>query len=172
MSDPQMKNIGQVQPAKEPTKDKIYSAYQYSSPRSQMSRGEIYTSQHVGENNQIAREIVYFHVWKEIIALKTYLIHRSAVADVTRLMPYDSQGTSHPRPREHGCHKVGCQGCVTTHVTELPPPRFRRPPLPSILKASGLSWEHQIDGRFRSVTYLRFAICAGRVLDAVTSALL
>src|SRR6202140_2079110 len=61
MSDSQIKNIGKIQPAKKPTKDKINSAYQHSSPRSQMSWGEIHTSQHVGKNNQIACEIVYFH---------------------------------------------------------------------------------------------------------------
>lgn len=32
----------------------------------EMSRGEIHTGQHVGKNNQIAREIVYFHEWKEL----------------------------------------------------------------------------------------------------------
>src|SRR5258708_15781916 len=61
MSDSQMENIGQIQPAKKPTKDKINSAYQHSSPRSQMSWGGIHASQHVGKNNQIACEIVYFH---------------------------------------------------------------------------------------------------------------
>src|SRR6266403_942384 len=61
MSDSQMKNIGQIQPAKNPTKDKINSAYQHSSPRSQMSRGGIHTSQHVAKNNQIACDVVYFH---------------------------------------------------------------------------------------------------------------
>src|SRR6266850_5715494 len=60
MSDTQVKNIGQIQPAKKPTKDKINSAYQHSSPRSQMSWGKIQTSEQVGKNNQIAREIVYF----------------------------------------------------------------------------------------------------------------
>src|ERR1700730_3655604 len=61
MRDSQMKNIGQIQPAKKPTKDKIDAADQHSSPRSQMSRGEIHASQHVENDNQIAREIVYFH---------------------------------------------------------------------------------------------------------------
>src|SRR5580765_6891095 len=61
MSDSQMKNIGQIQPAKKPTKNKITSAYQHSSPRSQMSWRGIHTSQHVGKNNRIACEIVYFH---------------------------------------------------------------------------------------------------------------
>jgi hypothetical protein len=56
-----MKNIGQIQPAKEPAKDKINSSYQHSHPRSQMSRGGVHTSQHVAKNNQIACEIVYFH---------------------------------------------------------------------------------------------------------------
>src|SRR5216683_5632101 len=61
MSDSQMKNIGQIQPAEKPAEDKINSAYQHSSPRSQLSRGEIHTSQHVGKNNRIARDVVYFH---------------------------------------------------------------------------------------------------------------
>ena len=61
MSDSQMKNIGQVQPAKKPTKDKINSAYQQTSPRSQLSWSGIHTSQHVGKNNQIACDIVDFH---------------------------------------------------------------------------------------------------------------
>src|SRR5277367_6622158 len=60
MSDSQMKNIGQIQPAKKPTKDRINSADQHSSPRSQMSWDEIDTSQQVGKNNQTAGEIVYF----------------------------------------------------------------------------------------------------------------
>src|SRR5438105_4332317 len=59
--DTQMKHISQIQPAKKPTKDKINSAYQYSSPRSQMSWGEIHTSQDVEKNNQITREIICFH---------------------------------------------------------------------------------------------------------------
>src|SRR6266403_4798506 len=61
MSDSQMKHIGQIQPAKKPTKDKINSAYQHSSPRSQMSWGGVHTSQHVAKNNQIACNVVYFH---------------------------------------------------------------------------------------------------------------
>jgi hypothetical protein len=61
MRDSQMKNIGQIQPAKKPTKDKINSSYQHPSPRSQMSWGGIHTSKHVGKNNQIASDIVYFH---------------------------------------------------------------------------------------------------------------
>src|SRR5437016_6076515 len=59
--DTQMEHIGQIQPAKKPTKDKINSAYQYSSPRSQMSWGEIHTSQDVEKNNQITRDIICFH---------------------------------------------------------------------------------------------------------------
>ena len=51
VSDSQMKNIGQIQPAKKPAKDKISSADQHSHPRSQMGWGEIRASQHVGENN-------------------------------------------------------------------------------------------------------------------------
>jgi hypothetical protein len=61
MSDSQMKNIGQIQPAKKPTKDKVNSANQHSSPRSQMSWGGVDTNQHVGKNNQIACDIVDFH---------------------------------------------------------------------------------------------------------------
>jgi hypothetical protein len=61
VSDSQMKNVGQIQPAKKPAKDKISSAYQNSSPRSQMSWGGIHTSKHVGKNNQIACDVVYFH---------------------------------------------------------------------------------------------------------------
>src|SRR5713226_8059446 len=61
MSDSQMKNVGQIQPAKKPTRDKINSAYQHSNPGSQMSWGGVHTSQHVGKNNQISCEIVYFH---------------------------------------------------------------------------------------------------------------
>src|SRR5882762_9575244 len=61
MSDSQMKNIGQIQPAKKPTKDKIDCAYQHSNPRSQMSWGGIHASQHVAQNNQIACDIVDSH---------------------------------------------------------------------------------------------------------------
>ena len=61
MCDSQMKNIGQVQPAKKPAKDEINSAHQHSCPRSQMSRGGIHTSQRVGKNNKIACDVVYFH---------------------------------------------------------------------------------------------------------------
>jgi hypothetical protein len=61
MSDTQMKNIGQIQPAKKPAKDEISSGDQHSNPWPQMSWGEINTSQHVQNNNQIAREIVNFH---------------------------------------------------------------------------------------------------------------
>ena len=46
----------------EPTKNKINSGYQQCSPRSQMSWGEIHTSQDVGSDNQIAYEIVCFHL--------------------------------------------------------------------------------------------------------------
>jgi hypothetical protein len=56
-----MKNIGQIQPAKKPAKDKINSAYQHSNPGSQMRWGEIHTSQHVAKNNHIAGDVVYFH---------------------------------------------------------------------------------------------------------------
>src|SRR5689334_7063081 len=61
MSDTQMKHIGQIQPAKKPTKDKINSAYQNSHPGSQMSWRGVHASQRVDQNNQIACEIVYFH---------------------------------------------------------------------------------------------------------------
>ena len=53
MSDSQMKNIGQIQPGKKPTKDKINAAYQHSNPRSQVGWGGIHTSEHVEKNNQI-----------------------------------------------------------------------------------------------------------------------
>src|SRR5258707_6477141 len=61
VSDSQMENIRQIQPAHKPTKDKIDSRDQQSNPGSQMSWGGIHTSQHVAQNNQIARDIVYFH---------------------------------------------------------------------------------------------------------------
>src|ERR1051325_2513609 len=61
MSDSQVENIGKIQPAKKPTKDEISSADQHSSPGSQMSWGGIHTSQHVENNNYIARDVVYFH---------------------------------------------------------------------------------------------------------------
>ena len=56
-----MKNIGQIQPANKPAKDKISSADQHSNPRSQMSWGGVHTSQHVETNNRVACDIVYFH---------------------------------------------------------------------------------------------------------------
>src|ERR1700739_1857427 len=56
-----MKNIGQIQSAKKPAKDKICPADQHSYPGSQMSWGEIHASQHIQQNNRIADEIVYFH---------------------------------------------------------------------------------------------------------------
>src|SRR6478752_2584392 len=61
MSDPQMEHIGQIQPTQEPAKDKINSTDQQASPRSQMSRGEIHATQHVGKDDQITGEIVDFH---------------------------------------------------------------------------------------------------------------
>jgi hypothetical protein len=61
MRDSQMKNIGQIQPAKKPAKDKIRLGDQHSSPSSQMSWGEIQAGQHVRKNNQITDEIVNFH---------------------------------------------------------------------------------------------------------------
>src|SRR6266404_3986741 len=61
VSDSQMKNIRQIQPAHKPTKDKINSGDQQSNPGSQMSWGGIHTSQRVAQNNQIACDIVYFH---------------------------------------------------------------------------------------------------------------
>src|SRR5258708_36866367 len=61
MRETKKKNIGQTQPAKKPTKDKINTANQHSSPRSQMSWREIHTSQHVAKNNQITCDVVYFH---------------------------------------------------------------------------------------------------------------
>src|SRR5882672_9443248 len=62
VSDSQMKNVGQIQAAKKPAKDKINSAYQHSNPRSQMSWGGVHASQHVSKNNQIAYDVVNFHV--------------------------------------------------------------------------------------------------------------
>jgi len=62
MSDSQMKDIGQIQPGKKPTRNKIDSAYQHSGPRSELSWGKIHTSQPIGQNNQIAYDVVYFHV--------------------------------------------------------------------------------------------------------------
>src|SRR5436190_11069547 len=54
MSDTQMKNVGQTQPAKKPAKDQISSADQRSSPRSPISWREIRTTQQVENNNRIA----------------------------------------------------------------------------------------------------------------------
>src|SRR5277367_2441366 len=56
-----MKNVGQIQPAHKPAKDKINCPDQDSNPGPQMRWGGIHTTQQVGENNQIACEIVYFH---------------------------------------------------------------------------------------------------------------
>jgi hypothetical protein len=61
MSDAEMKNIGQIQATEKPAKNKINRANQQSLPWSQVSGGKVQGSQHVGNNNQIAREIVYFH---------------------------------------------------------------------------------------------------------------
>src|SRR5882724_629834 len=61
MSNSQMKNVGQIQAAKKPTKNEINSADEHPEPGSQMSWGEIETSQHVGQNNQIACDVVDFH---------------------------------------------------------------------------------------------------------------
>src|SRR6266702_6338493 len=61
MRDSQMKDIGQIQPAKKPAKNKINSAYQHPGPEPQMRWGGIHTSQQVKKNNQIACEVVYFH---------------------------------------------------------------------------------------------------------------
>ena len=44
MSDSQMKDVGQVQAAKKPTKNEINSADEHPEPGSQMSWGEIETS--------------------------------------------------------------------------------------------------------------------------------
>src|ERR1041385_100223 len=62
MSDTQMKNVGQTQPAKKPAKDQISSADQRSSPRSPISWREIRTTQQVENNNRIACQTVNFHV--------------------------------------------------------------------------------------------------------------
>jgi len=61
MRDSHMQNIGQIQPGKKPTEGEINSADQQSSPRSQVSRGGIHTSQQVAENNQIPSDVVDFH---------------------------------------------------------------------------------------------------------------
>jgi len=61
MSDTQMKNVGQTQPAKKPAKDQISSADQRSSPRSPISWREIRTTQQVGKNNRIACQTINFH---------------------------------------------------------------------------------------------------------------
>src|SRR5262249_7198711 len=61
MSDSQMKNIRQIQPAQKPTKDKINSADEQSHPGAQLSWRRIHTSQRVSENDQIALQIVDFH---------------------------------------------------------------------------------------------------------------
>src|ERR1700733_1199615 len=61
MSDSQMKNIRQIQPAKKPTENKISSADQHSHPGPRTSWGGIHTSQHVGKDNQIAQNVVGFH---------------------------------------------------------------------------------------------------------------
>ena len=61
MNDSQMKNVGQVQPAHKPTKDKIGSGDQQSNPRAQMSWGGVHTSENVEQNDRIADEIVGFH---------------------------------------------------------------------------------------------------------------
>src|SRR6266851_2238864 len=61
MRNSHMKNIRQIHPGKKPTTDKINPADQQSSPRSQLSRGEVRTSQHVNQNKQIAGDVVDFH---------------------------------------------------------------------------------------------------------------
>src|ERR1051326_2653627 len=61
MSDTQMKNVGQTQPAKKPAKDQISSADQRSSPGSPVSWREIRTTQQVENNNRIACQTVNFH---------------------------------------------------------------------------------------------------------------
>src|SRR6266480_1794476 len=61
MSDTQMKNVGQTQPAKKPAKDQISSADQRSSPRSPISWREIRTTQQVENNNRIPCYTVNFH---------------------------------------------------------------------------------------------------------------
>src|ERR1043166_9468021 len=61
MSDTQMKNVGQIQPAKKPAKDQISSADQRSSPGSPVSWREIRTTLQVRNNNRIACQTVNFH---------------------------------------------------------------------------------------------------------------
>ena len=60
MRDSQMKNVGQIQAAKKPAKQEIYSADQHSGPGPQMRWGGIHASQDVKQNNQIACEVVDF----------------------------------------------------------------------------------------------------------------
>src|SRR5258706_6418460 len=61
MSDTQMKNVGQTQPAKKPAKDQISSADQRSSPRAPISLREIRKTEQVETNNRITCYIVNFH---------------------------------------------------------------------------------------------------------------
>src|SRR5437762_9712635 len=49
MSDSQMKNIGQIQPAHKPTKNQVSSAHYNPRPRSQLSWSGIHTSHQVGK---------------------------------------------------------------------------------------------------------------------------
>src|SRR5580765_2359770 len=117
MSDSQMKNIGQIQPAKKPTKNKITSAYQHSSPRSQMSWRGIHTSQHVGKNNRIACEIVYFHRHSP----RRYSNRNQRPFQMTRA--YDQCGFCVSlRPKIFPCSKIETSGFSGSYrtVTHVP----------------------------------------------------
>src|SRR5215467_15252322 len=61
VSDSQMQDVGQVQAAEKPAKDKIGSAQEQSLPRSQLSRRGEHTGQRVAQNNQISIDVVDFH---------------------------------------------------------------------------------------------------------------
>ena len=61
MGDSQVKNIGQIQPSEKPTKNEVSSGYQHCNPGSHVSWSGIQTSQHVENNDQVAREVVNLH---------------------------------------------------------------------------------------------------------------
>src|SRR5215469_2012114 len=61
MGNSQMEDIGQIQAAEKPAKNKIASADQQSLSRPQVSGSGIDRSQHVEKNDQIADDVIYFH---------------------------------------------------------------------------------------------------------------
>jgi hypothetical protein len=61
MSNPQVKNIGQVQPGKKPAEYEVSCANQQARPGPELRRGAIHAGEHVQNNDQIANDIVYFH---------------------------------------------------------------------------------------------------------------